>query len=161
MANALPIACILVACVGVSLLISSVATNNWAKYTILYKFHEGLFTKCINFKGSEVCNKLYKDIGDVPAKFAGVIALMILAIIFEVLSLIVKIAGVLMEKKLDIAVGVMQLIAVIFGAAGLSLYAKNYLDDTRDADWSYIIGWLGVSLLGISLVLLLLVFMRR
>ena len=36
---------------------------------------------------------------------------MILAIIFEVLSLIVKIAGVLMEKKLDIAVGVMQLIA--------------------------------------------------
>ena len=53
------------------------------------------------------------------------------------------------------------LLVVICGAAGLSLYAKNYLDDTRDADWSYIIGWLGVCLLGIGLVLLLLIFMRR
>ena len=68
MANLLPIACILVACVGVSLLVSSVATNNWAKYTILIKYHEGLFTKCATYKDTEYCHKLHKDAGDVPGE---------------------------------------------------------------------------------------------
>ena len=45
------------------------------------------------------------------ASFAGVIALMIVAIIFEILSVVVKVAGALLEKKLDILVGVFQLFA--------------------------------------------------
>ena len=45
------------------------------------------------------------------ASFAGVIALMILGIIFEVLSVVVKVAGSLMEKKLNVLVGVLQLFA--------------------------------------------------
>ena len=43
------------------------------------------------------------------ASFAGVIALMIVAIIFEILSVIVKVAGAMLDKKLDIVVGVLQL----------------------------------------------------
>ena len=42
---------------------------------------------------------------------AGVIALMLMAIIFEGLSMIVKVAGVLMEKKLDAGAAFLQLLA--------------------------------------------------
>ena len=42
---------------------------------------------------------------------AGVIALMIMAIISEGLSMVVKVAGVLLEKKLDALVAVLQLLA--------------------------------------------------
>ena len=46
------------------------------------------------------------------ASFAGVIVLMILAIVFEGLSAIVKITGELLSKtKLDIGVAVLQLFA--------------------------------------------------
>jgi len=161
MANLLLITYILVTSTGISLLISSIATNNWAKFTSLDKFNEGLFTRCYTFEGIEYCHKLYKHVADVPGSLAGVIALMLMAIIFEGLSMIVKVAGVLMEKKLDAGAAFLQLLAIVCGASGLVVYHSKCLKDYQNIDWSYIIGWFGVCLLGIGLVLLFLLFIRR
>lgn len=50
---------------------------------------------------------------------------------------------------------------MVAGAAGLSVYTKYYLGDYYDAGWSYIIGWVGVGLLAVALVMLIVLIGRR
>lgn len=87
--------------------------------------------------------------------------MMILSVIFEGLAIMVKLADLVMEKKMNGATLILQALAVVAGAAGLSVYTKYYINDHATAGWSYGLGWAGIGLLTIGLVMIIILIGRR
>lgn len=107
------------------------------------------------------CTKLYKDFGNLPAKFVGVVIMMIMAIIFQGIAMITGTVAAMRGKTLNWFILALYTAAVLAGVGSLSTYASYYGDQKYKLSWSYALGWLGTSCVGICIILMCVIMSQQ